>query len=178
MINVEPELDACEVFNVLNPNTQFIAESQNGVHPYDVFGIVGEVATRPTGTMRKETRSSRGMWLYAQSYECVLNVGVQGTLDSTAGSLAETLRFMLSLPQYKRAFRALGYSTEVDTTSMKKIPMPRNTDMYVRYVFSLTLRYDILMDVAGEAMTGVDLDGTVYMPDDSEYKIQGIIKED
>lgn len=163
MIDTDVQGDVAEILNDFyeSQNYMFLVDNQNGVHPNTVFGIVGEVSRTPIGTMRKEIRSSTGEYIYAQPFEFLINIGVQGREDSNAANLSMDIRFLLNTPVLKRLFRQKGYSVRVDDGDTKRIPMPKNTDMFLRHTFSVWITCDLYQKLTLEPLNQVDVTGDI-----------------
>lgn len=160
MIEIDVEGDVSEILNKQFPDTKFIVDSQNGVHPKTVFGIVGEVTRTPLGTMKKDLRLKNGKAVYAQPYEFLVNVGVQGRENSTASSVAMSVRFLMNTPVLKRAFRQKGYAIRVDDGDTRRIPVTMNTDVFLRHSFSVWLTSDVYLEIDSLPIKQVDVTET------------------
>lgn len=160
MIEIDVQGDVAEILNKQFPDTKFIVDSQNGVHPKTVFGIVGEVTRTPLGTMKNDLRLKDGKVIYAQPFEFLVNVGVQGREDSNASDLAMMVRFLMNTPVLKRAFRQNGYAIRVDDGDTRRLPITMNTDVFLRHSFSVWLTSDVYMSIDSLPIKQVDVTET------------------
>lgn len=176
---MKPDNVLIKVLNSFYPDIQFIADNGNGVHPKSVFGIVGEVSSKTIGTMRKELRSSNGKFFHAQPKEYMLNVGVQGERTSNAHDIAEEIQFLLNTMKYKSELRRLGYSVRVDHSPLKNLPIRLDTNVFIRYQFTVFLTTDISMYIENDVIDSVEIDkGRIestggYVVEEYYEKIEG-----
>ncbi len=156
----KPDNAVISILNSLYPDIQFIADNGDGVHLKTVFGIVGEVANKAIGTMRKAIRSSDGRYFHAQPKEYLLNIGVQGSRKSKAYDVAEELQFLLNTGRYKSLFKQKGFSIRVDHQEIDSIPIQMDTSWFVRYQFPIYLTTDLIMLIESDTIDGVHIEGT------------------
>ena len=160
-MSIKPDNVVISILNSLYPDIQFIADNGDGVHLKTVFGLVGEVSNKTTGTMRKAIRSGNGKYFHAQPKEYLLNISVQGSRKSNAYDIAEEIQFLLNTGRYKAVFKEQGFTIRVDHKDIDSIPIQMDTSWFVRYQFPIYLTSDLIMMIDNISIDGVDVTGRI-----------------